>query len=240
MRAALGFDPYQPPPPLERFSAFLGDTPHDLFEWLRLDLTVQLLDAGVMSSDHVGFDSCPIVSWVRENNLKTGLHHRRFDKQTPPKADPDARLGVRIHYPNPEGRKIDYFWGYRHHVLVDLQSELPLWEITEPCNVSEMVLAIPLLDATAITFGLTYKSVCGDAGYDADGILRHIQQEHKASAYIPYNPTHLPDQDGFRRHNLQVFCPANLPMHRHGTMNVKGRTYVQYRCPFFDGPGQSC
>jgi hypothetical protein len=232
----LGFDPYRPPPPLERFSSFLARTEPDPLLWIAIQLTQELLDEKVVTAAHVGFDSCPVPSWVRENNLKTGMHHRRYDKHAPPRADPDARLGVRIHYPNPGQQKVDYFWGYRHHVLADLEAELPLWAFTEPCDVAETTLAIPLLDAPAVTFGLQYQSVCGDAEYDAASILRHIQETLKANAYIPYNPRHLPDQNGFERRDDKVFCPGRLQMYRHGRMTVHGVTYVQYCCPFFRGP----
>jgi hypothetical protein len=234
--AALGFDPYLPPPPLERFSSFLGSTDCAPFLRICIELTRQLLDAKVMTAAHVGFDSCPVPTWVRENNLKTGLRHCRYDKRAPPRADPDARLGVRIHYPSPDTRKLDYFWGYRHHLLVDLEAELPLWAVTEPCNVAETTVAVPLLESAVRTFGLTPQSVCGDAEYDASHILRYIQETLKARAYIPFNPRHIADQEGFERHDDKVLCPARLAMYRHGRMTVKGVTYIQYRCPFFKGP----
>lgn len=234
--AALGFDPYQQPPSLERFSAFLSDSPHTFLQQIRIELTRTLISLGVIKGKHVGFDSCPIASWVRENNLKTSLRRHRYDKTTPPKGDPDARLGVRIHYPNPGQTQVDYFWGYRNHTLADLESELPLWEITEPNSVAETTLAIPLLNATAETFGLKFNSVSGDAEYDVEAILKHILHTVKARPFIPYNPRNAQDKEGFVRKGQQVICPANIPMYRHGRMTVKGITYIQYRCPFFDGP----
>jgi len=234
--AALGFDPYQLPPSLERFSAFLSDSRHNSLQHIRIELTRTLINLGVIKGKHVGFDSCPIVSWVRENNLKTSLRHNRYNKTTPPKGDPDARLGVRIHYPNPGHTQVDYFWGYRNHTLADLESELPLWEITQPNSVAETTLAIPLLNETTDTFDLQFESVTGDAEYDVEEILKHIIHTLKARPFIPYNPRNAQDKDGFVRKGQQVICPAKLPMYRHGRMTVKGTTYIQYRCPFFDGP----
>jgi hypothetical protein len=233
--AAVGFDPYQYPPSIERFSAFLRDTPHPLLEHIRIAMIRSLFSMGVIRAKHVGFDSCPIASWVRENNLKTSLHHRRYDKTTPPKGDPDARLGVRIHYPNSGKTQVEYFWGYRNHVLADLESELPIWEITEPNSVGEPSVAIPLLDTAQTTFNLNFESVSGDAEYDSEAILRHIIHTLQAKPFIPYNPRSTQDKSGFRRDGQNVFCPANLCMYRHGRMTVKGITYVQYRCPF-QGP----
>ena len=234
--AALGLDPYQPPPSLERFSAFLSDEPHEPLQAIRIELVKQLLQAEVIHAQHVGLDSCPIPSWVRENNLKTSLRHRRWDKTTPPKADPDARLGVRIHYPNPGQTQVEYFWGYRNHTLADLESELPLWEITHPNSVAETTVAIPLLERARTDLSLPIVSVSGDAEYDFEKLLAYIVHTLHAKPFIPYNPRNAQDQDGFRRDGQAVHCPANLGMHRHGRMTVKGITYAQYRCPFYEGP----
>ena len=235
LMAALGFDPYARPPSVERFSAFLSDTPHASFERIRIELTRQLLDLDVLSARHVGFDSCPIASWVKENNLKAALRHSRFDKTTPPKGDPDARVGVRIHFPSRGKGRVEFYWGYRNHVLSDLESELPLWEITEPNSVGEPSVAIPLIDSARSVLDLEYTSVAGDAEYDAEAILRHIVHELEAQPFIPRNPRRAQDASGFRLDGQHVFCPGNLQMYRRGRMTVKGITYIQYQCPFYHG-----
>jgi hypothetical protein len=235
LMAALGFDPYARPPSVERFSAFLSDTPHASFQDIRIELTRQLLDLGVLSPRHVGFDSCPIASWVKENNLKTALRHSRFDKTTPPKGDSDARVGVRIHFPSQRSKgRVDYYWGYRNHVLSDLESELPLWEITEPNSVGETSVAIPLLDSARSDLGVEYVSVTGDAEYDAESILKHIV-ELQAQPFIARNRRRSQNTSGFRFEGQHVICPANLRMYRRGKMTVKGVTYIQYSCPFYYG-----
>lgn len=238
MLAALGFDPYQPPPSVERFSSFLADTPHDSFQTIRTQLARNLLDSGVIGGHHLGLDSCPIASWVRENNLKTSLRSNRFNKTSPPQGDPDARLGVRIHYPFPDKSEVEYFWGYRNHILADLESELPLWEITQPNSVGEVTVAIPLISTAVATLGLHPESISGDAEYDAESILGYIFHDLGAKPFIPYNPRSPQDKSGFRRDGHRVYCPAHLPMHRHGRMTVKGITYLQYRCPLHFGPPQ--
>ena len=233
--AALGFNPYQGPPSLERFSAFLCDCPHPVLQLIRVQLTGMLIQEGVLSGRHVGLDSCPIASAIRENNLKTALRHGRYDKTSPPKGDPDARLGVRIHYPTAGKSQVEYFWGYRNHALADLESELPLWEITKPNSVGETAVAIPLMDAAQKTFKRQFLSVSGDAEYDVEAILKHIVHTLKARPFIPYNPRNAQDKSGFRREGSSVVCPANLTMHRRGRMTVKGVTYIQFSCPFYYG-----
>jgi len=235
LMAALGFDPYSRPPGVERFSSFLSDTPHKCFEHVRVSLTRQLLDLGVLNSNHVGFDSCPIASWVKENNLKTSLRRQRFDKSKPPKGDPDACVGVRIHFPSPGKNSVEYFGGYRNHTLSDLESELPLWEITEPNCVGEPSVAIPLLDSARARLGLQYGSVAADAEYDSEAILRHIVHELEAKPFIARNRRRAQNPSGFRLEGRHVLCPGGLPMYRRGKMTVKGVTYIQYQCPFYFG-----
>jgi len=235
MRAACGFNPYQPPPSLERFSAFLGDTANQLFQTVRVHLVKELIQARVVSGRHVGFDSCPVESWVRENNLKTGLRRSRYDKTHLCRGDPTAALGVRIHYPSPGKKEVAYFWGYRNHALADLEAELPLWEITEPNSVAEVTLAIPLLKNASGALNLTFQSVSGDAEYDVERILRYIVKDSKAEAFIPRNPRNTQDTSGFQRRRDNVTCPADLTMYRKGKMTVDGVTYVQYSCPFYWG-----
>ena len=233
--AALGFNPYQPPPSIERFSAFLADAPHALLQQIRGQLTRALIQKGVIAGRHVGFDSCPVISAVRENNLKASLRHPRYDKTVRPQGDPDARLGIRIHHPRPGESRVDFFWGYRNHVLADLESELPVWEITEPNSIGEVSVAIPLLEAARSALPLTFQSVSADAEYDAEAVLRYILHTLHARPYIARNPRRLPDQAGFQRDPSGVRCPAGLLMPRRGKMTVKGVTYIQYSCPFFYG-----
>jgi len=233
--AACGFNPYLDPPSLERFSAFLADTEHKCLEQIRNQLTQMLINSGVINAKHVGLDSCPVESWVKENNPKTSLTYSRFDKTKPPKADPEARLGVKIHYPNPGKKKVVFFWGYRNHVLADLTSELPLLEITAPNSVGEVSLARTLLEKASTTFNINLESVSGDAEYDSESVLRYIIKTLKAKAFIPRSPTHTQDKSGFQRKNQEIFCPANLKMYRKGKMTAHGFTYLQFCCPFYYG-----
>jgi hypothetical protein len=66
-------------------------------------------------------DSCPIPAPLRENNLKTAVRDR-FNKNRPPKGDPDSRLGAYRIYPGAGSQKIRYFWGYRNHIAVDFET----------------------------------------------------------------------------------------------------------------------
>lgn len=235
LRAALGWDPYRRPPSLERFSAFLSDTPNAELQSIRLHLVRDLLDLGAFEGQTVALDSCPIASWLRENNLKTNLHKVRWNKEHRCKGDPDARLGVSIHFPSPDKQRVDYFWGYRNHTLCDVDAELPIWEITEPNSVGEVTVATQLLKAAKEQLKLPTQTVLADSEYDAEAVLRYIQKDMKAEAIIPRRQGSVQNHEGFTRKGETVTCPAALTMNRKGRMTIKGITYVQYRCPFYYG-----
>jgi hypothetical protein len=227
----MGFDPLKITPSVERFSAFLHDTPNDLLQDLHHQLVNQLLRCEAIKTDSLAIDSCPVPATVKENNRKTRLRSDRFDKNKPPKGDPEAGLGVFIHFSG-SAKKVAYFWGYRNHIVSDPDSEIPLLEATVPANVPEVSQAVILLGRTQQLYGLSIRAVLGDAEYDAESILRYIVEELHARPYIPRNPRS--QQTGhYRVVKDQVLCQADLPMVFKGHMTVNGITYIQYRCPLY-------
>ena len=233
MLEVVGLDALKPAPSVERFSSFLRDTPNAELQKIRKALVSLLLQEQVLSGRLIALDSCPIVMPVKENNLKTSVRNR-FDKTQYPKADPQCRLGVLVHYPNPFQKKVRYFWGYRNHIITDTETELPMWEFTQPANVSEVKIAIPLLRACQEAFGLTMEAVMGDAEYDVESILAYIIDELKAEAIIPRRTGKNPDK-GYTVKGDCIICTAGLPMHRKGKMRPKktGILYCQYSCPLY-------
>jgi hypothetical protein len=228
--APLGFDPLRSTPTVERFSAFLHDTPNPVLQGIHHQLVTRLIERGAIQPRILAIDSCPIPVAVRENNLKTGPRSNRFDKTQPPKGDPDAGLGVRIHYLSPTSKKVTYFWGYRNHAVTDAESELPLTEITLPANASEVPQAIPLVQTAVATYPLSPSAILGDAEYDVEAFLKFIVAELHAQPYIPANPRNK--QTGhYRQVNGQILCLADLPMVHKGRMTPKDITYIQYVCP---------
>lgn len=226
--AACGFSVFQHPPSRERFSRFLRTTPHQNLEEIRINLVQTLIEDKVISGGVLALDSCAIEANVRENNLKTSVKDR-FDKTKFPRGDPDARLGVKIHFPQPFQPKVVFYWGYRNHIVIDAESELPLLEITHPNDRDEKKVAVPMLRETT-ALALPVSAVAGDANYDCEDILSYIALEMKAHPVIPINPRGKQDAS-FRLQKDAVLCPADLPMHRKGRMTSKGRTYLQYSCP---------
>lgn len=229
----IGFPAWETPPSIERFSHFLRDTPNEKLQTLRRLLVQKLVEETVITGKVSALDSCAIEANVRENNLKTAVTSR-FDKTIKPSGNPEARLGVKVHYPKPFQRKITFFWGYRNHIITDTHSELPLHEITLPANQHEQKQAVPLLKELMLNFQLPIKAVTADANYDTEEILSYIFHEMKAMPVISKNPRG-PQKDDFKIKKNTIICPANLEMHRKGKMTTRGRTYLQYSCPLYYG-----
>ena len=126
----------------------------------------------------------PVV--VKENNLKTSTKDR-FDKNKPPKRDPEARLGVMIHFKKPFHKKAQYLWGYRNHSITDCDSELPLWELTRPANVQDTTLFISLFKKLLDHFDFDIQDVMADASYDSESNLKFVIDQLHALPRIARN-----------------------------------------------------
>lgn len=179
-------------PSIERFSSFLKETPNQILQAVREKLVKELINLGQIKGRYISADSCPIKANVKENNLKTTVANR-FDKIRIPKGDPEARLGTYVVFP--DKKKVQYFWGYRNHILNDALTELPLAEITQPANVYEQHLIIPQLKYVKKVLKLPIKAVLGDSAFDAYNIIEFIVKKLKAKPVIPKNPRRSKNPD---------------------------------------------
>lgn len=232
LAAAVGFGPEKALPIVERFSGFLRDTPNEQLQAVREQLVTTLNRESVISGELLSVDSAPIVAPLRENNLKTSLRHKRFDKTHPPKGDPEAGVGIICHFPTAEKREVSWFWGYRNHVLTDVRTELPIWERTYPANVNDLPPGREALRWARTFFGTAVKAVTADAEYDSEDILTFIAKDMLATPVVPRNPRNEQDVEHTIRGQI-VYCAANLPMSHRGKMTDRktGITYRIYSCP---------
>ena len=233
MAQSVGLNPLAKVPSVERFSSFIRDTNNTDLQAIRTQLVDNLIRTGVLSGSVVAIDACPIAAQVKENNLKTAVANR-FDKERRPKGDPEARLGVMIHFPKPFQKEVRYYWGYRNHILCDVPTELPLWEITKPANISEIKLAQSIIKNAHQRFMLPIITVIGDAEYDAEEILKFIIKGLQAEAVIPRNPRNEQPK-GYQIKGNHIICEGGLAMYRKGKMRPKrtGILYCQYTCPIY-------
>lgn len=229
-----GFDLHDAIPSVERFSAFLKDTPNKQLTLIKNQLVQQLIELQVIDGQYLSIDSCPIFANVKQNNLKTNVKNR-FDKTQILKGDPAARLGVIITFPKGI-KQIQYFWGYRNHTIIDAPSELPVWESTKPANVHDTTMFIPLFDLTQRQFHFVIRAVMGDGIYDVATILNYIINTLKAKPRISINPrnTQQADEKPLRYTKTgNRICEANLEMLSRGTFydQQQNRWRHKWVCP---------
>ena len=217
-------------PNKERLSHFLKYTAHELFQNIIENLIKELLRSGEIKGKYLSTDSCPIKSPVKENNLKTNVKDR-FDKNKIPKTDKDARLGAYVVYPS--HKKVQFFWGYRNHLINDAVSELPLTEITKPANIHEATLAIPQLEYLKNTFKLSPAAVIADAGFDSANIIDYVAKNLKAKPVIARNPRGAKNPTVRLSRKGVPICLAGFEMANQGKFYDKEQNRMRHKfvCP---------
>lgn len=224
-----GFHPKQIPS-VERFSTFLRDTDNQILQTIRKSLALELVESACITGRFLSIDSCPIPANVKENNLKCSVTNR-FDKNKVPKGDPDARLGVIIHFPKPFKKEIQFFWGYRNHTVCDALSELPVIEITKPANVAESKLFVPLFTQIRDEFDFAPEGILGDAIYDAEYILEFVLDDLHSQPCIARNPRWEARRQVTRSPKGGLICVAGFEMIYWGKFKDRGRIRRKFVCP---------
>jgi len=225
-----GFDILKPLPSVERLSNFLGQTPNELLQDIRLNLVERLIGVDQIKGKYLSLDSCPIPASIRENNLRTNVKDR-FLKGKLTKGDPDAGLGVIVHYLQHNKKEIQYFWGYRNHVVSDAESELPIWEVTKPANVFESNLFIPMFKDIQKRFSFDIAGIIGDSAFDSESILNFIFKELKAKPYIARNPRRKTNLEYKVSSKGSRICIAGFEMQYWGRFKDRGKLRLKFVCP---------
>lgn len=218
---------------VERFSAILRDTPNPFFQNVREAMVRQLRTLGTITGRWIALDSCPVYSPVKENNMKTVVKDR-FDKTKILKGDSDARLGTIVTFPNPGEKKVAFFWGYRNFVTLDVESELPIGEITKPANIHEVNLIVPQLQHAREKFHFqNIEAVLGDAAFDSAFVIEFIAKDLKALPIIAKNPRAGQGLEYKLSTKGAPICVAGLEMASHGIFfdKVQKRWRQKFICP---------
>jgi hypothetical protein len=227
----LGFEPGERPIPVERFSCFLKDTDNKILQQIRLSLVKKLIECKIIKGKYLSADSCPILVNVKENNLKTNVKSR-FKKDRPPKNDKDCRIGV---FPTfvYDTKRVDFFWGYRNHIINDCDSELPLAEITLPANIRGTSVIVSQLEAIKDNLSLKPKAVIADSEYDSAAIIEYIAKNLGARPRIAINPRRGAASDVKLSSSGVPICIAGFEMLSRGIFmdRKQNRKRHKFVCP---------
>ncbi|MBC8389203.1 MAG: DDE transposase [Actinobacteria bacterium] len=231
LASVLGFEPGDRPIPVERFSCFLKDIDNKLLGQIRVSLVRKLIQLKIIKGKYLAVDSCPILANVKENNLKTSVRHR-FYKDRPPKNDKDCRIGVFPTFTSNK-TKVEFFWGYRNHIINDCSSELPLAEITLAANVRGTSVIIPQLDFVKDNLSLNPVAVIADSEYDSSSIIEYIVKNLGARPRISRNPRRgVPSTTKLTSSGVPI-CIAGFNMLSRGIFwdKAKNRKRHKFVCP---------
>ena len=160
LASILGFIPGDKPVPVERFYSYLKNIDNTILQEVRVSLVEKLIELKVVKGKYFSADSCPIKANVKESNLKTNVRSR-FIKERPPKNDPGCHIGVFPTFASGKA-KVEFFWGYRNHIVNDAESELPLCEVTLPANVKRTSVTVPQLEFVKESLCLEPYAVLAD------------------------------------------------------------------------------
>lgn len=101
-------------------------------------------------------------------------------------SDPDAHWSVKE---NSHG-KSEYVFGYKLHLLVDCEYELPIAANVTPGNIHDSLRASNLLRARKTYTQFHPDFVMADKAYSSDKLLRTIKRQYRSQPIIDLHPMH--------------------------------------------------
>ena len=159
----------------------------------------------------VAVDSTPVRS------------HCNPDKQ--PLSDPEAGWIAK----GGSGKNKDWRFGYRLHMVVDANSELPISKKLTLAKVQDVQEMLPLLRETKKQLSwFNPDVVIADKGYDSGDNYQGIVQEFDASPIIPLSARTKEPAPEITGSPAAPYCPAGLSLVYRSWDNKKG---IQYTCP---------
>lgn len=121
----------------------------------------------------VALDSTDIKAW--SNGAKR------------PVADPDARWAAKL---DTAGKK-KFYYGYKVHLMVDTEYELPVAAKVTAGSAADVRIASRVLSEARFTNSKFHPDyVIADAGYSSEKLRRLIKRQYRAKPIIKVNKTH--------------------------------------------------
>jgi IS5 family transposase len=213
-RYQCGFRLDQRVPSVSTFSRIFSRlTEKGLLEKLFFDLVQQCREKGIINGKHVAIDSSAIDAYEKKK----------------PKArcmDGHASWGAKL---DSFGNKITWF-GYKIHLAVDTESELPIAVHVTPAHVNDGDVAPLLMQDVVLTKKFNVNHFIMDAGYDQ---LKNYEtaKGFKAQAIIPLNPRNEKEPPAGLSSNGTPRCSMGFDMTYWGADG----NYLKFRCPHVTG-----
>jgi len=206
---------------------------HTFFKIL-LAQTIQQIKRLDLLDGKVACDVKEIWAHVCQNNPKQFVKDR-WNKDTLPKGNPDARLGAKpSSNKDPKGKALPrLFWGFESAIFAASTrlGLVVLAESTHPANIGDVSCFAPLLKEF-LAYGLKATTFLADAAFDAWYVYQDIAHQG-GKAYIPINSRGHDILDHAYSQNAKLLCPAGLEMKSGGSWFDKQKGYrrKKWLCP---------
>jgi hypothetical protein len=149
----------------------------DLEELFR-ELVSHLRCKNVITGKYLAMDATHMFAWVNTSNMMCKNPFQESNSYTE-----KSILHLAQH-----GFHLDNFYGYKCHLLIDCECELPVAVIITSGNISDMTQIIPLMEcATSIDLKEVHR-VLGDAGYDNPDDIEVVNGMIKGKMIVDTNP----------------------------------------------------
>lgn len=224
-----GFDITKKLPGYHAFERFIKDFDNAALKTLMASQVQQLFELGVVDASFIAIDATPISANTKYNNTKSFVANK-FSKHSPPKNDPDCKLGVHTASNQHNERNFEFFWGYKNHIVVDCISGLPLYEMTTTADIADQTVTLELLEETNKTVSLEKCTLIADKAYDVKKIYNTVKETYHGECVIPLNPRNTKHPKTTEVGN--VVCEAGFVMHKDGRDFSNNRCRQKYCCPF--------
>jgi hypothetical protein len=215
-----------------QFYRFLKKTNHSIIEKLLITTNKILIEKGVLKTDIVAIDSKPVKALTKHNNPKN-IRRNITNKSKRPRRTPKATLGYySSHQPSPGSKKSPvFFWGFRSHAIVDVESGLVLVQGTWSNNLTDAKIARKLLRKLKLFYKTEHGMIIiGDKNYDERDLYTFIVEQIKAEPVIPINPRNTQDGLEYSQSGNRI-CAASLEMTPVSVFADGNRLRKKFRCP---------
>ena len=212
LATVCGLD-YKTPPCRRTFIRFVKKlTEHqDLLDKCLSQITTKLSESLPEFGKHVAVDATPVHSHSNPDSRNTIS---------------DSQAGWVYKEGNKRKR---WVWGYRLHLVVDANYELPIAKETTVYNEGEKTVAIPLLNKAKSEFPwFKPQTVICDKGYDSSAIYEAIVKEIGADPIINMRGRAGGESPEITGSSAAPCCPGGLPLIYRSWDKNKG---LQYQCP---------
>lgn len=186
LREFCDIEEHEKPYHASRIIRFRDNVGPELLEELICGLLVELVESGVIISESVAMDAALVKAWSRRDpaNDSVGL------------SDPEARMGS-------DGKTFEL--GYKHHIVCDVDSDMPLAVVVAPANEKKHVET--LMDKANMVVP-DVDDVVGDPQYSRR--VREFVAELGAKPVIPYMSNQKAGEEALRvDKNFRVSGPED-------------------------------